>query len=328
MAYTNGFVEAGQDEIRGERIPGPPDGTIRFSLAVPGNGGLGSARPACTAGRRPAPRSGPRSPDPNPMSDQPSGKDEPRGREPPPPGKRDRPRAGEPTRPPPDTAFEDYPLTRGEYISAMVHFYRGELAHADAWRARLDPTTNWAIVTAGAMLSFSFNSPAHSHVTLLLALVLVSIFLLFEARRFRYFDAWRARVRLFEENFWIPMFRRNLVSPQATWGEAMARDLDQPTFKLSFLAAVGVRLRFNYLWIYGALLLAWLAKLNIHPAPAASFGEVVRRMAVGVIPGSVVLGLVGAWMATIVFLALHAGHERQAVDEVAGVEKGAEVWKM
>ncbi|MGH7540038.1 MAG: DUF2270 domain-containing protein, partial [Gemmatimonadota bacterium] len=130
--------------------------------------------------------------------------------------------------------FEDYPLTRTEYISAMVHFYRGEPSHSDAWRARLDPTTNWAVVTAGAMLSFSFNGPEHSHVTLLLALVVITIFLGFEARRFRYFDAWRARVRLFEENFWIPMFRRNLVSPKAQWREAMARDLDQPTFKLPF----------------------------------------------------------------------------------------------
>lgn len=100
-----------------------------------------------------------------------------------------------------DAEFEDYPLTRAEYISAMVHFYRGELQRADDWRARLDPTTNWAVVTAGAMLSFSFNSPEHSHVTLLLSLVLVSIFLVFESRRFRYYDVWRSRVRMFEENF-------------------------------------------------------------------------------------------------------------------------------
>jgi len=35
-------------------------------------------------------------------------------------------------------AFEDYPLTRSEYISAMVHFYRGERSRADAWRSRLE----------------------------------------------------------------------------------------------------------------------------------------------------------------------------------------------
>ena len=75
--------------------------------------------------------------------------------------------------PPSPTAFEDYPLTRSEYIAALVHFYRGELSRADHWRARLDPTTNWAIVTTGAMLSIAFSSQEHSHVTLLLALILV-----------------------------------------------------------------------------------------------------------------------------------------------------------
>ena len=41
-------------------------------------------------------------------------------------------------------AFEDYPLTRQEYISAMVHFYRGEMYRSQIWRQRLDTTTNWA----------------------------------------------------------------------------------------------------------------------------------------------------------------------------------------
>lgn len=228
--------------------------------------------------------------------------------------------------PPSVGEFEDYPLTRAEYISAMVHFYRGELSHADAWRARLDPTTNWAVVTAAAMLSFSFNGPEHSHVTLLLALVLISIFLGFEARRFRYFDAWRSRVRLFEENFWIPMFRRNLVSPQAQWREAMARDLDRPTFKLAFLEAVGIRLRFNYLWIYGVLLLAWLAKLNIHPTPADSAAEVVRRMAIGPLAGSTVLVAVVVAFAVLAWLAIYVGRGR-AIDEVAGLEQARELWR-
>ncbi|HYO46828.1 MAG TPA: DUF2270 domain-containing protein, partial [Gemmatimonadota bacterium] len=59
------------------------------------------------------------------------------------------------------TAFEDYPLTRAEYLSTMSHFYRGEIGRADAWRARLDPTTNWAVVTTGGMLSIAFAGPDH-----------------------------------------------------------------------------------------------------------------------------------------------------------------------
>lgn len=224
-------------------------------------------------------------------------------------------------------AFEDYPLTRMEYINAMVHLYRGELSRAANWRARLDPTTNWAVVTAGAMLSFSFNSPTHSHVSLLLALVLVSIFLCFEARRFRYYDVWRSRVRMIEENFWIPMIRRNLISPRSDWREFMAQDLDCPTFKLSFPEAVGVRLRYNYLWIMLAILVAWLAKLNLHPTPAASAAEVVGRMAIGPIPGSIVAAIVGLTYAASAWLAIHAAHERSVLDEVRGLEEELGAWK-
>ena len=107
----------------------------------------------------------------------------------------------------------------------MSHFYRGEIGRADSWRARLDTTTNWAVVTAGGMLSIAFAGPDHSHVTLLLAILLVTVFLCFEARRFRYFDVWRSRVRMLEENFFIPIIRRNLVSPRENWREFVAEDL-------------------------------------------------------------------------------------------------------
>ncbi len=224
------------------------------------------------------------------------------------------------------TAFEDYPLTRSEYIAALVHFYRGELSRADHWRARLDPTTNWAIVTTGAMLSIAFSSQEHSHVTLLLALILVTIFLGFESRRFRYFDVWRSRVRMIEENFWIPMIRRSLVSPRADWREFVAQDLDRPTFKISSMEAIGIRLRYNYVWIYFAILAAWVAKLHIHPTQADSFAEVVDRMEIGPIPGPVVLAGVLILYGGAVTLAIRAGHTRIAVDEVRGLETSGS-WK-
>lgn len=39
----------------------------------------------------------------------------------------------------PEGSFEDYPLTRSEYIAAMVHFYRGERSRADAGAAASIP---------------------------------------------------------------------------------------------------------------------------------------------------------------------------------------------
>lgn len=222
------------------------------------------------------------------------------------------------------TTFEDYPLTRGEYISAMVHFYRGELGRADAARARLDPTTNWAVVTAGAVFSFAFRID-NSHVTLLLALLLISIFLGFEARRFRHFDCWRSRVRMIEENFWIPMIRRNLASPRMDWRESVAEDLDRPKFKITFLEAIGMRLRYNYLWIYLAILAAWLVKVHIHPTNAPDIPTLFERMAIGPIDGISVFASVVVFYVLAVSLAIWAGH--RVVDEVHGLERSTQHWK-
>lgn len=224
-------------------------------------------------------------------------------------------------------AFEDYPLTRAEYLSTMSHFYRGEIGRADAWRARLDPTTNWAVVTAGGMLSISFAGPDHSHVTLLLAIILVSVFLGFEARRFRYFDVWRSRVRMLEENFFIPIIRRNLISPRADWREFVAQDLDRPTFKISFLDAVGIRLRYNYIWIYLAILIAWLAKLYMHPIPALRASVVFERMRIGPLDGKVVLAIVLAFYATAIWLAVRGDRRRGITDEIHGIEREMDHWK-
>lgn len=225
------------------------------------------------------------------------------------------------------TAFEDYPLTRSEYLSTMSHFYRGEIGRADAWRARLDPTTNWAVVTAGGMLSIAFAGPDHSHVTLLLAILLVSVFLGFEARRFRYFDVWRSRVRMLEENFFIPIIRRNLVSPRENWREFVAQDLDHPKFKITFLDAVGIRLRYNYIWIYLAILLAWVTKLYMHPVPAVHVGDLLSRMRIGPFHGGLVLASVVAFYAAAGWLAVRGDPRRGSADEVRGVEREMDHWK-
>jgi uncharacterized membrane protein len=231
--------------------------------------------------------------------------------------------------PQPAGAFEDYPLTRGEYISAMVHFYRGERSRADSWRSRLDPTTNWAVVTVGGMLSFAFSHPENSHVTLLLANLLVVVFLGIEARRYRYFDVWRARVRMLEENFYIPIIRRNLVSPRQDWRDRVADDLDRPTFKLTFLQAVAIRLRYNYIWLFMVILLTWLAKIHLHPTSARTPAEAFERLQIGPISGWEMLALVAAFYCTAIVLAIWGGQHRGhlGIHEVHGLERQLDHWK-
>jgi uncharacterized membrane protein len=113
---------------------------------------------------------------------------------------------------PREQRFEDYPLTRHEYINVMVHFYRGEIQRSTHWRSRLDATTNWAVLTTAGMMSFAFASPDHPHIVLLLSNLVILAYLNIEARRFRYFVVYRARVRMIEENFLIPIITRQLES--------------------------------------------------------------------------------------------------------------------
>lgn len=224
--------------------------------------------------------------------------------------------------------FERYPLTRPEYISAMVHFYRGEMHRSQVWRTRLDTTTNWAVVTVAGMISFAFSSPEHSPVTLLIAGVLVMNFLLIEARRYRYFAVYRARVRMIEENFYLPLIRRSLTSPKDDWRDLIARDLDFPTFKTTYLEAVLFRLGRNYVWLFGMILLTWVVKLVLHPVTAGTAREVYERMALGSIPAWLVLGVVVAFYVTLAGLLMTPLSRRAAHDEVRGLERELSHWKV
>src|SRR5271157_1511639 len=90
-------------------------------------------------------------------------------------------------------------------IGALAHLYRGEVYRSTVWRTRLDSTTNWAVVTTGIALSATYSSAEASPLPMVLVGLLVCVFLLFEARRYRYFNVWRARARLLETDFYAPM---------------------------------------------------------------------------------------------------------------------------
>src|SRR5437764_15288953 len=73
-------------------------------------------------------------------------------------------------------------FTPAEFNTAMVHFYRGEVQRSNTWRNRLDTTTNWAVITAGATLSFVFSSPNNPHFVIPINSILVAFFLLLYSR--------------------------------------------------------------------------------------------------------------------------------------------------
>ena len=168
--------------------------------------------------------------------------------------------------------FEEAPLTRSEYITALSHFYRAEMHRSLVWRTRLDTTTNWAIVATLAILTTSLSNPTFASEAILLGMFANVVFLTIEARRFRFFDVWRARVRMIEENFIGGILRRDQASPDYHWGVNVADDLLCPRFHLTRVQALRARLVRNFRWIFLFLLVAWIANRLTNPGPLEPVG--------------------------------------------------------
>lgn len=189
-------------------------------------------------------------------------------------------------------------------IGAIAHLYRGEVYRSTVWRTRLDTTTNWSVVTLGVALSITFSSPEASPLPLVLVGILILLFLSLEARRYRYFNVWRARSRWLERHFYAPMLTDGDLHTQENWQEVLAEDYRHPTYHISYPVAFARRVRGNYLWILLIQSIAYVGKLMVHPTPVASLAEFVARADIGPVPGAVILAAGFAYIATWTALAL------------------------
>ena len=115
-----------------------------------------------------------------------------------------------------------------------------------------------------------------------------------------------------------------------TWREMLAMDLDLPKYKTTLIEAVGFRLRRNYIAVFSILLGAWMVKLMVHPFAATSFDQVWDRVAVGGIGAWFVVGG-GAFFYLALFAISSLGrhiHGAEPEDEIAGIERNLEHWKL
>jgi uncharacterized membrane protein len=171
----------------------------------------------------------------------------------------------------------------------LAHLYRGEMYRSKVWRTRLDATTNWAVATTGIALSVVFSSAGNSPLPLVLVTLMSLVFLSIEARRYRYFDIWRTRVRILETGMYVPILRGEGVRIDDGWNLELAKDYQNLRFHISFLEAVGRRLRRNYSFMFGVQAVSYVAKICIHPTPIGSLEDLWQHAAIGPIPGQLVL---------------------------------------
>lgn len=178
---------------------------------------------------------------------------------------------------------------RAEFVGLMQHFYRGELGRATTWRDRLDRTTNWAVGVMATLITWTFSDPGNPHYIILGSLAAVTVFLVVEARRYRIYDIWRARVRLVEENVFA-----NAIDPEGViherWRELLAEDLREPRLKIPFFEALSRRLKRVYLPLITFVIVSWRLRIAIFaPAEVGIF----EAASIAAIPGAIVIGASG-----------------------------------
>jgi uncharacterized membrane protein len=204
-------------------------------------------------------------------------------------------------------------------LSALPHYYRGEISQANSAQDRIDRTTNWAITVIAALLSVVFSSPDMPAYLLLVGIVVLGIFLSYEVRRYRFFDLYRARVRFFQENVYA-----NALNPSGVehgrWREELSDDLRYPTFKVGTREALSRRVRRIYGLLFAVLGIAWVAKVTLF-TPETLWTEAAELPG---IHGAVVAGLLVVLYLGLVAIAKWPG-ERQAKGEIHGEEPGE--WK-
>jgi uncharacterized membrane protein len=206
-----------------------------------------------------------------------------------------------------------FPSNTAEFINVMAHYYRAEMARMASWRDRIDRTTNWAITVVAAMLSISLSTPTAHHGVLLFAMLLIVLLLMIEARRYRFFDVYRTRVRRLERSYYA-----QIIAPvsevEKGWARVLGDDLRRPLFLISLQEAMSRRLRRNYCWIFLILLLAWVLKITSPKLQTEvrqsefvySIRESLDNAVLGPLPGWFVLGAVAAFYGLVLFATLRS----------------------
>jgi uncharacterized membrane protein len=184
------------------------------------------------------------------------------------------------------------------FVSLSGHFYRGEMDRAVTWRQRLDQTTHWAVIVIAALLTWVFSNQTRPHYILIIGMLLLFVFLLIEAHRYRGYDVWRQRIRFLQEHLFADLYAPG--DGNRSWEAQFGGALRNPSYNVPYWQACAHRLRRVYLALFVVLLVAWVVRITVFVADAPWY----RTAAISGIPGPVVVTGIGIGYAVIVGVAL------------------------
>jgi len=238
---------------------------------------------------------------------------------------------------PPSFVIRDFPPMPDEpappkfdasYVTAMSHFYRGELGRIMSWRQRLDVTTSWAITVTSSIFTIAFSFRDVPHLIFFFNVAVVWMLLWIEARRYRFYDAFRARVRMLEAHFLVPIVSQNTAMLQGEWQKLVCEDLLLPSFKIGRFEALGRRLKRNYVFIFLIILVAWITKIFLHADPKiTSLGSFYRALHVGTsIPSWLVAALLLLTLLTVGVITIYVS--RKSSGEISEFGTHRSLWRI
>ena len=208
---------------------------------------------------------------------------------------------------PGDSAFaeegnlgSEFADSKAEMTSLLGDAYRGELDRETTWRSRLDQTTTWGVTVVAAILTWAFTSADNPHYIILVGILALSLFLMIEARRYRDYDVYRSRVRLFQQNLLAEALDPSGGIEHEDWRSKLSQDYRTPMLKVSIREATANRLRRIYLPLLAVLLIAWLFRITAF----APDENPLTTASVASVPGIVVVAVVALYYIAIVTIVL------------------------
>jgi uncharacterized membrane protein len=213
------------------------------------------------------------------------------------------------------------------YVNTMVHFYRGEMGRIMIWRQRLDVTTTWAITSSTTIITVAFSFREIPHIIFFFNVAIVWIMLWIEARRYRFYDAFRGRVRMIETHFLVPMVSQSDRLLDGEWRRLVCEDLILPSFKITAFEAVGRRLKRNYVFIFAIIMLAWAVKIFMHAeTPITSLESFYHAFAAGHLPAWLNVGIFASTILAVTTIIIYVARTSGEVSEF-GSDRGS-LWRI
>jgi uncharacterized membrane protein len=188
--------------------------------------------------------------------------------------------------------------------TVLVHYYRAMATRADIWRTRMDATTNWAIGSSAAIISFVLGDRDAPASALLIAAILTFVFLLLEARRLTFYHLWQRRVLLIERLLVRPAVAgATSLGPEAEAAqqELLDEHLGRTVPRMPLRKAVARRFRRVYLFLFVVQASAFALKQSPQTALSTGADEGWIDQLLGVDPptwliaaGSIAIGAAAA----------------------------------